>query len=54
VVLEVEEARLAHVARLCAGLADDRRFEAHACAWVPAEDGKRARARPAFSSELLF
>lgn len=30
VVFEVEETRLAHVARLCAGLADHRRFEAHA------------------------
>lgn len=54
VVLEVEEARLAYVARLGAGLADHGRLEAHACAWVPAEDGERARARPAFPSELLL
>jgi hypothetical protein len=30
VVFEVEETRLAYVARLCAGLADHCRFEAHA------------------------
>jgi len=54
VVFEVEEARLAHVACLCAGLADHRRLETHARARVPTEDGKRARARPAFSSKLLF
>ena len=54
VVLEVEEARLAHVARLGAGLADHRRLETHARARVPTEDGERARARPAFSPKLLF
>ena len=54
VVLEVEEARLADVARLGAGLADDGRLEAHPRAWVPTEDGERARARPAFPSELLL
>ena len=54
VVLEVKEARLAHVARLCAGLADHRRLETHARTGVPAEDGEGARARPAFSSKLLF
>ncbi len=43
VVLEVEEARLAHVACLGAGLADHRRLEAHACARVPAEDREGAR-----------
>jgi hypothetical protein len=30
VVFEVEKTRLAYVARLCAGLADHCRFEAHA------------------------
>jgi hypothetical protein len=54
VVLEVEEARLAHVACLGAGLADHRRLEAHACARVPAEDGEGARARSAFSPKLLL
>ena len=54
VVFEVEETRLAHVARLCAGLADHRRFEAHACARVPAEDSERTCAGSAFSSELLL
>lgn len=54
VVLEVEEARLAHVARLCAGLADDRRLEAHARARVPAEHGERPGARSAFPSKLLL
>jgi hypothetical protein len=54
VVLEVEEARLTHVARLCTGLADHRRLETHARAGVPAENGERARARPTFSSELLL
>ncbi len=53
-VLEVEETRLAHVARLGAGLADHRRLEAHACTWVPAEDGEGARACSAFPSELLL
>ena len=54
VVLEVEEARLADVPRLGASLADDSCLEAHACAGVPAEDGKRTRARPAFTTELLL
>jgi hypothetical protein len=54
VVLEVEEARLAYVARLGAGLADHRRLEAHARARVPAEDGERTRAGSAFTSELLL
>jgi len=54
VVLEVEEARLAHVARLCAGLADDRRLEAHARARVPAEHGEWPGARSAFPSKLLL
>ena len=54
VVLEVEEARLAHVARLCASLADDRRLVAHARARVPAEHGEWPRARSALSSKLLL
>ena len=54
VVLEVEEARLAHVARLCAGLADHRRLEAHARARVPAEDGEGPRAGSAFPAKLLL
>ena len=54
VVLEVEEARLAHVARLCAGLADDCRLVAHARARVPAEHGEWPRARSALSSKLLL
>ena len=54
VVLEVEEARLAHVACLGAGLADHRRLEAHACARVPAEDREGARARSAFPPKLLL
>jgi hypothetical protein len=54
VVFEVEETRLAYVARLCAGLADHRRFEAHACARVPAEDSERTCAGSAFSPELLL
>lgn len=54
VVLEVEEARLTHVARLCAGLADDRRLVAHARARVPAEHGEWPRARSALSSKLLL
>ena len=54
VVLEVEEARLAHVARLGAGLADHRRLEAHTRTRVPAEDGERARAGSAFLSKLLL
>ena len=53
-VLEVEETRLADVARLGAGLADDRRFETHARAWVPPEDGEGSCARPAFTSEFLL
>lgn len=54
VVLEIEQARLAHVARLGARLADHRRLEAHACARVPAEDSERTRACSAFSSKLLL
>jgi hypothetical protein len=54
VVLEVEEARLADVTRLGAGLADYGSLETHTCAWVPAEDGERPRTRPAFPSELLL
>jgi hypothetical protein len=54
VVLEVEEARLAYVARLCAGLAHHGRFETHAGTRIPTEDGERAGARPAFASEFLF
>ena len=54
VVFEVEETCLAHVARLCAGLADHCCFEAHACAWVPAEDSEWTCAGSAFTSELLL
>ena len=54
VVLEIEEARLTHVARLCASLADDRRLEAHARARVPAEHGEWPGARSAFPSKLLL
>ena len=54
VVFEVEETRLAYVAGLCAGLADHRRFEAHACARVPAKDSERTSACPAFTPEFLF
>jgi len=54
VILEVEEAGLAHVARLCAGLTDHRRLEAHARAWVPAEDGERAGTGSTLPSELLL
>ena len=54
VVLEVEETRLADVARLCASLADDRRLVAHARARVPAEHGEWPRARSAFPSKLLL
>jgi hypothetical protein len=54
VVFEVEETRLTYVARLCAGLADHCRFEAHACARVPAEDSERTCAGSAFTSKLLF
>jgi hypothetical protein len=53
-VLEVEETRLADVAGLCAGLADDGRFETHAGARVPAEDGEGTGAGSAFASEFLF
>lgn len=54
VVFEIEETRLAYVARLCAGLTDNRRFESHACARVPAEDGEWTSAGPAFTSKFLF
>ena len=54
VVFEVEETRLAHVTRLGACLAYDRRLESHAGAGVPAEDGEGTRAGPAFASELLL
>jgi len=54
VVFEVEKTRLAYVARLCAGLTDHRRFKAHACARVPAEDSERTCAGSALTSELLL
>jgi hypothetical protein len=54
VVFEVEEARLAYVARLCAGLADHCRLVAHARARVPAKDGERTCAGSTFSSKLLL
>ena len=54
VIFEVEETRLAHVTRLGACLAYDRRLESHTGAGVPAEDCERTRAGPAFASELLL
>jgi hypothetical protein len=53
-VFEVEETRLADVACLGAGLADDGRFETHAGARVPAEDGEGTGAGSAFASEFLL
>ena len=54
VVFEVEETCLANVARLCAGLADHCRFEAHACTRIPAEDSERTCTGSAFTAELLL
>jgi hypothetical protein len=54
VVLEIEETGLTDVTGFGAGLADDCRFETHAGAGVPAEDGEGMCAGPAFASEFLF
>jgi hypothetical protein len=53
-VFEVEETSLADVTSLCAGLADDCRFETHAGARVPAENSEGTCAGPAFASEFLL
>ena len=53
-ILQIQEARLANVLDLCACLADDGCFEAHAGARVPAEDGERTRACATRPTELLL
>jgi hypothetical protein len=53
-VFEVEETSLADVTSLCAGLADDCRFETHAGARVPAENSEGTCAGPTFASEFLL
>lgn len=53
-ILEVKQARLAHVLDFGAGLADDGGFVAGAFAGVPAEDGEGPGAGAAGASKFLF
>lgn len=53
-VFQVEDAGLAHVFELGAGLANDRLFEAAVAARVPAEDGVRPAADVALLAQRLL
>ena len=53
-VLEIQQTSLANVLYFCACLANNGGLEAHALAWIPAEDGERPCTCTAGSSVFLF